>query len=59
MDWAQVVVRDQIENARLAYVDAVIMDAVEPPLVGIIGLTFLRNFRYSVDHSAGIFRLER
>jgi clan AA aspartic protease (TIGR02281 family) len=49
----------KIENARLAYVDAVIMDAVEPPLVGIIGLTFLRNFRYSVDHSAGIFRLER
>jgi clan AA aspartic protease (TIGR02281 family) len=49
----------KIENARLAYVEAVIMDAVEPPLVGIIGLTFLRKFRYSVDHSAGIFRLER
>ncbi len=49
----------QIAQARLVYVDAVIMDAVEPPLVGIIGLTFLRNFRYSVDHAAGIFRLER
>lgn len=49
----------QIEQARLAYVDAVIMDAVEPPLVGIIGLSFLRKFRYSVDHGARIFRLER
>jgi clan AA aspartic protease (TIGR02281 family) len=49
----------QIDRARLAYVDAVIMDAVQPPLVGIIGLTFLRQFRYSVDHAAGIFRLER
>lgn len=49
----------QIDRARLASVDAVIMDAVEPPLVGIIGLTFLRKFRYSVDHAAGIFRLER
>lgn len=48
-----------IDDARLARVDAVIMDAVEPPLVGIIGLSFLRNFRYSVDHGARIFRLER
>jgi clan AA aspartic protease (TIGR02281 family) len=49
----------KIESARLGTVDAVIMDAVEPPLIGIIGLSFLRNFRYSVDHAAGRFRLER
>ena len=49
----------KIASARLGSVDAVIMDAVEPPLVGIIGLSFLRSFRYSVDHAAGRFRLER
>ena len=49
----------QIDDARLAEVDAVVMDAVEPPLVGIIGLSFLNHFRYSVDHSEGTIQLER
>jgi clan AA aspartic protease (TIGR02281 family) len=49
----------QIDDARLAGVDAVVMDAVEPPLIGIIGLSFLNHFRYSVDHSEGTIQLER
>ncbi|MEO6028312.1 MAG: retropepsin-like aspartic protease [Candidatus Binatia bacterium] len=48
----------QIRDARLAGVDAVIMDAVEPPLIGIIGLNFLTQFRFSVDLAAGTLRLE-
>jgi clan AA aspartic protease (TIGR02281 family) len=48
----------QIEQARLAGVDAVIMDAVEPPLIGIIGLNFLTEFRFSVDLAQGTMRLE-
>jgi hypothetical protein len=36
------------------------MDAVEPPLVGIIGLSFLNQFRrYSVDQGRGTIQLER
>jgi clan AA aspartic protease (TIGR02281 family) len=50
----------QIEDARLGGVEAVVMDAVEPPLVGIIGLSFLNQFRrYSVDHARGTIQLER
>lgn len=49
----------QLRDARLARVDALIMDAVEPPLIGIIGLSFLNSFRYSVDASEGTLRLER
>jgi clan AA aspartic protease (TIGR02281 family) len=49
----------QLRGARLARVDAVIMDAVEPPLIGILGLSFLTHFRFSVDHDAGVLRLER
>lgn len=50
----------QIEDARLAGIDAVVMDAVEPPLVGIIGLSFLSQFRrYSVDQTRGTIQLER
>jgi len=50
----------QVEDARLADVDAVVMDAVEPPLVGIIGLSFLNQFRrYSVDQGRGTIQLER
>ncbi len=50
----------QIEDARLDGVDAVVMDAVEPPLVGIIGLSFLNQFRrYSVDQAHGTIQLER
>lgn len=48
----------QIRDARLAGVDAVIMDAVEPPLIGIIGLNFLTQFRFSVDLAEGMLRLE-
>jgi clan AA aspartic protease (TIGR02281 family) len=49
----------QLHGAQLAGVDAVVMDAVEPPLIGIIGLSFLRQFRFSVDPAAGTLRLER
>ena len=49
----------QLESARLGGVDTLIMDAVEPPLIGIIGLSFLNNFRYSVDSAQGTLRLER
>ena len=50
----------QVEDARLGGVQAVVMDAVEPPLVGIIGLSFLNQFRrYSVDHARGTIQLER
>ena len=48
----------ELRDARLSDVDAVIMDAVEPPLIGIIGLNFLTRFRFSVDLAAGTLRLE-
>jgi clan AA aspartic protease (TIGR02281 family) len=48
----------EIRDARLAGVDAVVMDAVEPPLIGIIGLNFLTQFRFSVDLGGGTLRLE-
>ncbi len=58
---AGVVALDAIElrDARLAGVDAVVMDAVEPPFIGIIGLNFLTRFRFSVDATEGVLRLER
>ena len=49
----------RIADARLAWVDALIMDAVEPPLIGIIGLSYLNHFRYSVDPARGTIHLER
>ena len=49
----------QIEDASLRRVDTVVMDAVDPPLIGIIGLSFLNHFRYSVDHAQGTIQLER
>jgi clan AA aspartic protease (TIGR02281 family) len=49
----------QIQNARLANVDTVVMDAVEPPLIGIVGLSFLTQFRFSVDPAQGTLRLEQ
>lgn len=48
----------QLQGARLDGVDAVVMDAVEPPLIGIIGLNFLTQFRFSVDLAEGRLRLE-
>jgi clan AA aspartic protease (TIGR02281 family) len=48
----------QLRSARVAGVDAVIMDAVEPPLIGIIGLNFLTRYRFSVDLAEGTLRLE-
>jgi len=57
---AGVVALDAVElrDARLAGVDAVVMDAVEPPFIGIIGLNFLTRFRFSVDATEGVLRLE-
>ncbi len=49
----------QLEGARLARVRAVVMDAVEPPLIGVLGLSFLTQFRFSVDQPGGVLRLER
>lgn len=48
----------QLRSARLVGVDAVIMDAVDPPLIGIIGLNFLTRYRFSVDLAEGTLRLE-
>lgn len=48
----------QLRRTRLSRVDAVVMDAVEPPLIGIIGLNFLTQFRFSVDLAQGTLRLE-
>jgi clan AA aspartic protease (TIGR02281 family) len=48
----------QLQDARLDGIKAVIMDAVEPPLIGIIGLNFLTQFRFSVDLAEGSLRLE-
>jgi clan AA aspartic protease (TIGR02281 family) len=48
----------EVRDARLSGVDAVVMDAVEPPLIGIIGLNFLTQFRFSVDLAGGTLRLE-
>lgn len=48
----------ELRGARLSGVDAVIMDAVEPPLIGIIGLNFLTRYRFSVDLAEGTLRLE-
>jgi clan AA aspartic protease (TIGR02281 family) len=48
----------EIHSARLLNVDAVVMDAVEPPLIGIVGLSFLTQFRFSVDLAQGTLRLE-
>ncbi len=49
----------QLSGARLRSVDALILDAVEPPLIGIVGLSFLSQFRFSIDHAQGTLRLER
>lgn len=49
----------QLGGARLPRVHAVVMDAVEPPLIGVLGLSFLTQFRFSVDQASGILRLER
>jgi len=49
----------RLEDADLAHVDAVVMDAVEPPLIGIVGLSYLSHFRMSVDFDQQTLRLER
>lgn len=49
----------QLNGARLARVRAVVMNAVEPPLIGVLGLSFLTQFRFSVDQAEGVLRLER
>ena len=48
----------RLEGAKLSGVDAVVMDAVDPPLIGIIGLNFLAQYRFSVDLAEGRLRLE-
>jgi len=48
----------ELHDAKLTGVHAVVMDAVEPPLIGIIGLNFLTQFRFSVDLAEGTLRLE-
>ncbi len=48
----------ELRDAKVTGVHAVVMDAVEPPLIGIIGLNFLGQFRFSVDLAEGTLRLE-
>jgi clan AA aspartic protease (TIGR02281 family) len=48
----------QLRDAAIGRVDAVIMDAVESPLIGIVGLNFLARFRFAVDVAGGTLRLE-
>lgn len=47
-----------LHEAELTGVRAVVMDAVEPPLIGIVGLNYLTRFRFSVDLAEGTLRLE-
>jgi clan AA aspartic protease (TIGR02281 family) len=47
----------EIGGARARDVQAVVHDAVAPPLDGIIGLSFLNNFTYSVDPRRRVLRL--
>jgi hypothetical protein len=49
----------EVEGERLVRVQALVLDAVEPPLIGIIGLSFLSHFRYSVDGAGGVLELKR
>jgi clan AA aspartic protease (TIGR02281 family) len=48
----------QLRDAVVGRVDAVIMDAVDSPLIGIVGLNFLVRFRFAVDVAGGTLRLE-
>lgn len=48
----------QLRDAVVGRLDAVIMDAVESPLIGIVGLNFLARFRFAVDVAGGSLRLE-
>jgi aspartyl protease family protein len=47
----------QIGSARAGGVAAVVQDAVEPPLDGIIGLSFLNRFSYAIVPNRRVLRL--
>jgi clan AA aspartic protease (TIGR02281 family) len=47
----------QIGSTRAAGVTAVVQDAVEPPLDGIIGLSFLNRFSYAIVPNRRVLRL--
>ncbi len=47
-----------LNDAELTGVHALVMDAVEPPLIGIVGLNYLTRYRFSVDLAEGTLRLE-
>ena len=46
-----------VGGTRARNVQAVVHDAVAPPLDGIIGLSFLNNFTYAVDPRRRVLRL--
>jgi CheY-like chemotaxis protein len=50
--------QEALETLMKRRVDAVVMDADEPPLSGIVGLSFLTQSRFSVDLARGTLRLE-
>jgi clan AA aspartic protease (TIGR02281 family) len=47
----------EVARAHVGDVPTVIHSAVSPPLAGIIGLSFLRNFEFSIDSSKHVLRL--
>jgi len=47
----------EVANARAGDVSTVIYPAVEEPLSGILGLSFLNHFEFSVDSRRRILRL--
>jgi len=48
----------EVARARAAEVPAVIYPAVQPPLSGIIGLSFLHQFEFSIDTRRRVLRLK-
>jgi clan AA aspartic protease (TIGR02281 family) len=47
----------EVARARAGHVPTVIYPAVEAPLSGILGLSFLRQFEFSVDTRRRVLRL--
>jgi clan AA aspartic protease (TIGR02281 family) len=48
----------EVGGNRARDVEAVVHPAVPPPLAGIIGLSYLNNFRYQIDPRRRVLRLQ-